>query len=206
MANECKLPALGENIDSGDVVNILVREGDQIEPNQGIIELETDKAVIEVPSPFGGKVSKIHVNKGDTVQVGQTLLTVEGVEQTKGESPKAAEPTEEKKVKKPASQERIAEKRSEKSPERGEQKEGEKAPRASEESAPERTGPLPAGWHIAGQVPQEAGLECRNPIDRESSDSQRAGNPTAPKEGQSVRHRPPMAHELGPSSGLRLCS
>jgi len=77
MAFEFKVPELGENITSGDVVNVLVREGQQIATNQGVIELETDKAVVEIPCSQAGRVTKVHVKKGDTVRVGQTLLTLE---------------------------------------------------------------------------------------------------------------------------------
>lgn len=77
MTIDVKLPELGENITSGDVVNILVHEGQQIEANQGICELETDKAVVEIPCSQAGRVTKVHVTKGDTVQVGQTLITLE---------------------------------------------------------------------------------------------------------------------------------
>jgi len=77
MATEFKLPELGENIESGDVVNVLVSEGDSIDANDAAFELETDKAVIEVPCPYGGRISKIHVGKGDTVNVGQTLLSID---------------------------------------------------------------------------------------------------------------------------------
>ena len=61
MSIDFKLPELGENITSGDVVNVLVHEGDQIVGNQPVIELETDKAVVEIPCPHAGKVVKIHV-------------------------------------------------------------------------------------------------------------------------------------------------
>lgn len=74
---EFKLPELGENIAGGDILNILVRPNDRIEGNQGVIELETDKAVLELPCPHAGRVVTIHVNKGDTVNVGQTLLTID---------------------------------------------------------------------------------------------------------------------------------
>jgi len=77
MEIEIKLPELGENVDSGDIVNLLVREGDRIAANDGVVELETDKAVVEIPCPQGGRIAKIHVRKGDAVKVGQVLLTVE---------------------------------------------------------------------------------------------------------------------------------
>jgi pyruvate dehydrogenase E2 component (dihydrolipoamide acetyltransferase) len=80
MTIDVKLPELGENIHGGDVVNLLVREGQTIEANQGIVELETDKAVIEVPSPTKGRVVKLLVKKGDTIQVGQTLATLDAAD------------------------------------------------------------------------------------------------------------------------------
>ena len=74
---EFKLPELGENIAVGDVVNVLVEEGEPIAANQGVCELETDKAVVEIPCPHAGRVVKIHIHKGDTVSVGQTLITLD---------------------------------------------------------------------------------------------------------------------------------
>ncbi len=159
MANECKLPELGENIESGDVVNILVREGDQIEPNQGVVELETDKAVIEVPCPFGGKVSKVHVKKGDTVNVGQTLLTVEGDGQAAEAEAKPAEkgdekPAEEKKTKKPA----PAEKAESEKPEPRKAEPPAPSPERQAAERPEPSGPLPAG-PAARRVARELGVD-----------------------------------------------
>ncbi len=74
---EFRLPALGENIEDGDIVNVLVHEGEKIAANHPVFELETDKAVVEIPCPHSGKIAKIHVGKGDSVKVGQTLLTLE---------------------------------------------------------------------------------------------------------------------------------
>ena len=68
MAKEFKLPDLGEGIEAGDVVRVLVSEGDQIEVDQGVLELETDKALVEVPSPFAGTVVSINV-KEDCLQL-----------------------------------------------------------------------------------------------------------------------------------------
>jgi len=73
-----KLPELGENVHSGDVVNVLVQEGDVIAANDGVVELETDKAVVEIPCPHAGRVAKLQVKKGDTVKVGQTILSIAG--------------------------------------------------------------------------------------------------------------------------------
>jgi pyruvate dehydrogenase E2 component (dihydrolipoamide acetyltransferase) len=74
---EFKLPELGENIESGDVVRVMVREGDVIAGNDGVIELETEKAVVEIPCPNAGKIVKIYVTKGQTIKVGQPVLSLE---------------------------------------------------------------------------------------------------------------------------------
>jgi pyruvate dehydrogenase E2 component (dihydrolipoyllysine-residue acetyltransferase) len=77
MAIDFKLPALGENIDSGDVVSLLVNEGDVIQANQNVVELETDKATVEIPCPHAGRVAKIHVQPGQSVPIGGVLLSIE---------------------------------------------------------------------------------------------------------------------------------
>ena len=78
MAREFKLPELGENIESGDVVRVVVAKGDTVAEGQAVIELETDKAVIEVPSSVSGVVEEIRVKQGQKVKVGEVLFTVEG--------------------------------------------------------------------------------------------------------------------------------
>ncbi|PCI37188.1 MAG: branched-chain alpha-keto acid dehydrogenase subunit E2 [Elusimicrobia bacterium] len=75
-----KLPELGENINAGDVVRVLVAEGDSIKKEQPVIEVETDKAAIEVPSTVEGVVQRLNVKPGDTVKPGQVILTVSGNE------------------------------------------------------------------------------------------------------------------------------
>jgi pyruvate dehydrogenase E2 component (dihydrolipoamide acetyltransferase) len=77
MATEFKLPDLGENIASGDVVTVFVSEGDVVKPGQALLEVETDKAVIEVPCPPGGRIAQVLVKKGDTVKVGQALVVLD---------------------------------------------------------------------------------------------------------------------------------
>ena len=77
---EFKLPELGENIESADIINVLVSKGDSIERDQSIMEIETDKATIEVPSDVSGKVIDVLVKAGDKAKVGQTIIKVESVE------------------------------------------------------------------------------------------------------------------------------
>src|SRR5271157_1975848 len=74
---DLKLPPLGEGVDSGSVVGILVKEGEQVQKGQGIIELETGKAVAPVPASAAGKVTRIIVAVGDTISVGQPILSLE---------------------------------------------------------------------------------------------------------------------------------
>ena len=71
------LPDLGDGIESGDVLEVLVEVGQIIETEQGLVELETDKATVEVPADHGGTVTKVHVRVGETVKIGATLVTVE---------------------------------------------------------------------------------------------------------------------------------
>ncbi len=93
---EVKLPDLGENIDSADVLNVLVKPGDSLEKDQGILEIETDKATIEVPSSVEGTVKEVLVKSGDKAKVGQVILKVESA--AAGKEVKKAEPVKEEKV------------------------------------------------------------------------------------------------------------
>jgi pyruvate dehydrogenase E2 component (dihydrolipoamide acetyltransferase) len=77
MATQIKLPSLGENIESGDVLSILVSEGDVVTKDQDLLELETDKATMPVPSPQAGKITKVLVSEGDTVPVGGAIFEIE---------------------------------------------------------------------------------------------------------------------------------
>jgi pyruvate dehydrogenase E2 component (dihydrolipoamide acetyltransferase) len=77
MIKEVRLPEISENVTGGDVIKVLVSVGDVVEVDQALVELETDKAVFEVPSPHRGTVSEIMVRPGDAVEIGQVLLAVE---------------------------------------------------------------------------------------------------------------------------------
>jgi len=87
MVKEFKLPELGENIESADVIGVLVKVGDKLEKDQSIIEIETDKATVEVPSTMVGVVSEVMVKVGDSVGVGQTLIKVDEAGNTSDETP-----------------------------------------------------------------------------------------------------------------------
>jgi pyruvate dehydrogenase E2 component (dihydrolipoamide acetyltransferase) len=79
MAFEFKLPSVGENVDKADVGNLRVKVGDVIEAQQVVMEIETDKAVFELPCPQAGRITAIHVKPGTQVSVGTPLMTLEAV-------------------------------------------------------------------------------------------------------------------------------
>src|SRR5688572_6600893 len=69
------LPDLGEGLQEAEIVKVLVAEGDVIAEDAPLLEVETDKAQVEIPSPFAGRVAKVHVQAGQSVRVGQVLVT-----------------------------------------------------------------------------------------------------------------------------------
>jgi pyruvate dehydrogenase E2 component (dihydrolipoamide acetyltransferase) len=90
---EFKLPELGENIEQGDLVRLMVAPGAAVSAGQSVMELETDKAVVEVPSSVSGTVQEIRVKEGDKIKVGQVIFTVDGAEAKASTAPsQAADP------------------------------------------------------------------------------------------------------------------
>src|SRR5688572_7308220 len=104
MALEFKVPELGENVEKGDVVRVMVKAGDVVAVDQAIFELETDKATIEVPSTVAGKIINVAIKPGDKVKPGQLVLTVE--DGAAASAPAAAPPAAEAKA--PTPQETAA--------------------------------------------------------------------------------------------------
>src|SRR5204862_2284441 len=92
------LPELGENIAAGDVLRVLVNAGDTLTKDQPVLELETDKATIEVPSSVAGKITEVKVKAGDKVKVGQSILSVEDGAAVAAAPPAAAKPASEAKA------------------------------------------------------------------------------------------------------------
>jgi pyruvate dehydrogenase E2 component (dihydrolipoamide acetyltransferase) len=95
MAKEFKLPDLGEGIHEGEILSVRVSVGDKVNEGDIILEVETDKAAVEIPSPYTGVIEEILVKPGDTVKVGDTMMTF----RAEGE---VAPPEPEKPEKKPA--------------------------------------------------------------------------------------------------------
>jgi len=172
MGVEFKVPELGEGVESAEVSRIYVSEGDTIESDQNVMELETEKAVADLPCPHAGKIAKIHVSQGDTLKIGQTVLTIEaqqpdeekaeekepgGKEEKQAEEPPREQPSEaemekpdeeeerkEEQEKAPAAEEAKGEPEQQEEAERGKaEEEAERPPSAEKEPAAEGAEELP---------------------------------------------------------------
>jgi pyruvate dehydrogenase E2 component (dihydrolipoamide acetyltransferase) len=94
---EFRLPELGENIHQGDLVRLMISPGVQIAEGQSVMELETDKAVVEVPSSLTGVVKDVLVHQGDKIKVGQVIFTLEpgAISQPHAQQPSRADESHE---------------------------------------------------------------------------------------------------------------
>lgn len=126
MTIEFRLPDLGEDVDSGEVVEVLVREGDMVEKDQILLELETDKALLEVPSPARGRIAKVHIVAGGELKVDGLIVTIEEIA-----DPSQAEPAEPEPVSEPKP-EPVSNPSASEAPERELAKETEPDPPAGE--------------------------------------------------------------------------
>ncbi|MFP4053685.1 MAG: 2-oxo acid dehydrogenase subunit E2 [Phycisphaerae bacterium] len=180
MSEPIKLPDLGEGIDSADVVNVLVSAGDKVEAEQGVIEIETDKASVEVPAPKAGTIESIEVESGQTVKVGQTIATFqEGGDGGEGEQEAPADKEErsagkekkpqaepEPEQEEPSEQKPQAEETAEQEPEAKQEREAEQKPatRSAESDAEPRPEPgrpdklIPAGPSVRRKA-REMGVD-----------------------------------------------
>src|SRR3989344_649795 len=85
MAYEFKFPDVGEGIHEGEIVKWKVKVGDKVEADQPLVEIETDKAVVDIPSPKAGTILKINRKDGETINVGEVLVVI-GEEGEKAEA------------------------------------------------------------------------------------------------------------------------
>lgn len=96
MAVDFKLPDLGEGITEAQIVRVMVNEGEQVSEDQSLFEVETDKAAVEIPSPHAGVASKVHVSAGQTVNVGDVMISFEGNGAASAPAKKSEKPAESK--------------------------------------------------------------------------------------------------------------
>lgn len=175
MADTIKLPELGEGIESADVVSVLVSAGDDVKADQGLIEIETDKASVEVPAPRAGTIASIDVEEGQTINVGDPIGSYEDGEgggekaekkknQPPAEKEKAKPEAKEKKKPKAEDKEQAAE---EQAPEPEEEPKGEPArqkaekPQASEGTPGRPDELIPAGPSMR-RMARELGVDLRD--------------------------------------------
>jgi pyruvate dehydrogenase E2 component (dihydrolipoamide acetyltransferase) len=152
------LPELGEGVTTGDVLRVLVKPGDTVAKDQPVLELETDKATVEVPSSVAGVVKEIKVKVGDKVTVGQAILSVEDAGAQAVKEP-VAEKAGPKPAAKPASKSGAKVAEEEKAPDRtsATARAPEKAAGAPEKTAgaPEKAKPQAKGKAEGKEEPEE---------------------------------------------------
>ncbi|MGD8958198.1 MAG: 2-oxo acid dehydrogenase subunit E2 [Desulfobacteraceae bacterium] len=173
MIEDIKVPAIGENVASGSVVGVLVAVGDTVSVDDPLIELETDKAVVEIPSPVAGKLTELLVQSGDEVRVGDVIARVETAGGP-GEAP-------------------AAEKEAQSAPDADARVSGEEV--GSEPQAPEPAGEAsgegaPAETGDAGSKGRQPAAESETEKEDAAAEAQRPPAPTSP----AVRR---LARELG---------
>lgn len=96
MAFEFKLPDIGEGIHEGEIAKWMVAEGDEIKEDDVLVEIQNDKALVEIPSQVDGTIQKIHVDEGETTTVGTVIVTIDDGSEDSGESEEPSEKEESK--------------------------------------------------------------------------------------------------------------
>ncbi len=140
---DLKLPNLGEGADSGVVVNVFVKEGDQVAKDQAVIELENEKAVASIPSTAAGVVSKVYVKAGDKLSVGQRILSLGD-----GGTAAASAPAHAAKRAEPKAEAETPVKES-----------AEKEPAAEAEAEPSKPIPAPVASPSVRKIVRELGID-----------------------------------------------
>jgi pyruvate dehydrogenase E2 component (dihydrolipoamide acetyltransferase) len=149
---DVKLPKLGEGAESGVVVSVAVKEGDQVNKGQTILELENEKAVAAIPSSAAGTVRKVNVKAGDRISVGHTLITLDA----DGAAPTAEAKSEsQKKPAAPAPKARRA------APEPEPEAEEEYEEEESAETAADKAGFAPPASPSIRKLARDIGLDLR---------------------------------------------
>lgn len=145
---EIKIPDIAENVESGIIASILVAEGDTVEIDQALVEVETDKATTDIPSTHAGTVDEILVQEGDEVKVSQTILvlSVDASDNSKQNKPEKEEKTEEDKGKSDQKEKKdeISEKKDEPS-----------------EENPDKSEDLIAATPLVRRIAREEGIDLR---------------------------------------------
>jgi pyruvate dehydrogenase E2 component (dihydrolipoamide acetyltransferase) len=187
MATQIKLPNLGENIESGDVLSIFVSEGDTVKANQDLMEVETDKATMPIPAPQAGKITKILVGEGDTIEVGAAIMEIEAAAAEVKESKPKAEPPKEEKAK--AAKPKAAE------PEEAEEDLEEEAPKPkTPPKKPRLRQPEPEEEEEDERAPAPVKAKAKKATPREADEDEPGNGHVVAAAGPAVRR---LARQLG---------
>jgi pyruvate dehydrogenase E2 component (dihydrolipoamide acetyltransferase) len=130
MIQEIKIPEIGENVEKGVIVGVLVSKSDAVDVDQPLVEVETDKAVVEIPSPYKGKITEVTVKSDDEVSVGQVIAKIETEQEETREAQAQMSEETEKEPEEEKEEETVRERREkdtekEKAEEKEEEEEGE---------------------------------------------------------------------------------
>jgi pyruvate dehydrogenase E2 component (dihydrolipoamide acetyltransferase) len=160
MPTEVTLPELGENLDEGDVLDVKVLAGAAVRKGQTLLEVDAEKATIEVPSPLDGRVTELKVKKGDRVHVGQVLCLLEGAEGDGAAAPKEKETAKPAPAREAKSAPATKSKAKEPAP-----PEGDGSPSTEEPAAPRHAAILPP-HHPASPRSDTGGAVAAGPATR----------------------------------------
>lgn len=134
MKKEIKIPDIAENVETGLIAGILVSKGDKVEEDQSVVEIETDKATTDIPSPYAGVVDEIKVKEGDEVKVNQVIMIIEVEEEGEGEKKEGKGEKEKDEAK-----EKEAEKKEEEAKKKEQEEEKEEPAEGKKEEEKEKT-------------------------------------------------------------------
>ena len=186
MTIEFTLPDLGENVAEADVLRVLVSEGQHVELDQGLIEIETEKATLEVPSPAAGTIKKIEVSQGDVIKPGQLIVVLDEAAESPKEEPaaKVEQAAPERKKKPPEAEPPAEEPPAEEDGAKISAEQAELAPAEARDEAPEEQ-PAP-------EPPQERPA-ARNGVRQEAAPAREEEEQEAPAPSGGPGGRTPVA-------------
>ena len=192
MSTEFKVPELGEGVESAEVSQVYVAEGDAIEADQPVLELETEKAVTDLPCPHAGTITKVHVSEADTIKVGQTILTIEDQQGSKDEAGEAEErPSKEPESEPPSTEEAgqseespAAKKSGTKKRQKGKKDDAEKEKQAADSEREKEAAPDTSETPPDEQKPKEARTEKSGEKEQNEEQGEAEAEEQTRKEGQ----------------------
>lgn len=188
-----ELPFLAEGVEGGDVVQVMVKEGDQVTEGQSLIELETEKATVPVPAPAAGKITRLLVRQGDHLKVGQALVELDG----EGEPQQAKATAEKKPTAEKAPEKKSSSAQTAPAPQPPPAAEASHAKTVEQREKPPAQSPAPS----ASAAPQKAEPSAPEAHAAQSEPSPRSGGAeSSPSSGAGIAAAPSvrrLARELG---------